>query len=163
MGNLQGVLQLSEKPRHLSWETWARELNEEYKHLYTTPAPKDTNPKTQYGLAKPSLTNVPPVGLFEVGRVMALGAEKYGSMNWRDDPVSYSTYVNGALRHLLEAWDGNDFDFESQLPHLAHAAANLLILLDAKAQGTLFDDRPTAGTLGGYLKTHTKPIESDPA
>ncbi len=119
---------------------------------------KDTNPKTQYGLAKPSLTYVPPVGLFEVGRVMEIGAAKYGPMNWRKDPVSFSTYVNGALRHLLAAWDGEDFDRETKLRHLAHAAANLLILIDAEAQGTLFDDRPKAGTLDEFLATNTKAI-----
>ncbi len=119
---------------------------------------KDTNPKTQYGLAKPSLTYVPPVALFEVGRVMEIGAAKYGPMNWRVDPVSYSTYINGALRHLMQAWDGQDFDYETKLRHIAHAAANLMILLDAEAQGTLFDDRPKAGTLEDYLQNNTKAI-----
>jgi hypothetical protein len=119
----------------------------------------DLNPKTRYGLAKPSLTYVPPVGLFEVGRVMEIGAAKYGPMNWRKDPVSYSTYVNGALRHLLLAWDGEDFDRETKIKHLAHAAANLLILLDAEAQGMLHDDRPVAGELDNYIAQHTKDIE----
>jgi hypothetical protein len=62
----------------------------------------DTNPKTQYGLAKPSLTYVPPVALFEVGRVMEIGAAKYGPMNWRKDPVSYSTYVTCYRRGMAK-------------------------------------------------------------
>lgn len=119
---------------------------------------QDTNPKTQYGLAKPSLTYVPPTALFEVGRVMEIGATKYGPMNWRHDPVSYSTYVNAALRHLLAAWDGEDCDRDTKLKHLAHAAANLLILLDAEAQSTLFDDRPKRGSLDEFLAANTKAI-----
>jgi hypothetical protein len=118
----------------------------------------DGNPKTQYGVAKPNLTNVPPVGMFRVGQVMACGAEKYGPMNWRDDKITASVYVNAALRHLLTYWDGQDLDEETHLPHLAHAAACLLILLDAEAQGMLQDDRPTVGMLNAFIRQHTKGI-----
>lgn len=118
----------------------------------------DNNPKTIYGLAKPSLTNVPPVGIFRVGQVMAEGAAKYGPMNWRDAKVTSSTYVNAALRHLLAYQDGQDLDEETHLPHLAHAAACLLILLDAEAQGTLQDDRPTKGMTHYFIRQYTKGI-----
>lgn len=121
----------------------------------------DGNPKTQYGVAKPSLTNVPPVGMFRVGQVMACGAEKYGPMNWRDDKITASVYVNAALRHLLTYWDGQNLDEETHLPHLAHAAACLLILLDAEAQGMLQDDRPTVGMLHAFIRQHTKGVTND--
>jgi hypothetical protein len=123
--------------------------------------PRDTNPKTEYGLAKPSLRYVPPVALFEVGRVMEVGAAKYGPMNWRKDPVSYSTYYDATLRHLMAAWDGQFADPDTGINHLAHAAANLLILIDANEQAALLDDRPAKGTLNTYLAANTQPIEKD--
>jgi len=121
---------------------------------------KDGNPKTPFGLAKPGLQNVPPVAVLEVGRVMSFGAAKYGPMNWRHDEVSYSTYYNAAIRHLFEAWDGNDLDFETGLPHLAHAAACLMILLDAKACGKLIDDRPKEGATSYFIKANTQKVET---
>ncbi len=122
---------------------------------------KDTNPKTQYGLLKPGLENVPPIPLYMVGQAMRMGAEKYGPMNWRDDPISASTYFNAALRHLFEMWDGQDRDMDSLLPNLAMAAANLFILMDAQHQGTLIDDRPTKGMLSNFLKQNTKGLPSN--
>lgn len=121
---------------------------------------KDSNPKTRYGLAKPGVENVPPTAVLELGRVMAVGASKYGPMNWRHDAVSYSTYYNAAMRHLFEAWDGNDLDFETGLPHIAHAAACLAILLDAKACGKLIDDRPAMGATSYYIKANTQKVET---
>lgn len=118
----------------------------------------DGNPKTIYGVAKPPLRNVPPAAMMEVGRVMALGAAKYGPMNWRLDPVSYSTYYDAALRHLFSAWDGADVDEESKCLHLAHAAACLMILIDADEGGTLLDDRPAKGVAAEYITTHTKAL-----
>ena len=118
----------------------------------------DDNPKTIHGMAKPSITAVPPVGLYRVGQVMEEGAKKYGPMNWRDAKVTTSTYVNAAMRHLLAYQDGQDLDEETFLPHLAHAAACLMILLDAQAQGTLQDDRPTKGMLHAFIRQHTKGI-----
>jgi len=58
----------------------------------------DNNPKTIHGQAKPGLLHVPPVPMFKVGQVMDVGATKYGPANWRDAPVTQSTYINAALR-----------------------------------------------------------------
>lgn len=120
---------------------------------------KDTNPKTAFGAAKPSVSNIPAPALFMLGIVMALGAKKYGPLNWRTDPVSYSTYFNGMMRHAMSAWDGEDIDPESGVLHMAHAAANCMILIDAALQGTLIDDRPTKGTLSDFLIANTKVIQ----
>jgi len=119
----------------------------------------DTNPKTQYGLAKPGLSNVPPVPIFAIGEVMATGAAKYGSMNWRKDPVSASTYYNAAMRHLMAWWDGQDCDPETKLQHLAHAAANLCILMDAHSGVWLCDDRPLAGYTPDYISDNTRELK----
>lgn len=119
----------------------------------------DANPKTQYGLAKPSLSKVPPLALLAIGQVMTVGADKYGPMNWRKDPVSSSTYYDAAMRHLMAWWDGQNNDPETGLPHLAHVAANMCILLDAFSGPWLLDDRPLAGYTQKYITDNTKATE----
>ena len=118
----------------------------------------DANPKTQYGLAKPGLSKVPPLALLAVGEVMSKGAAKYGPMNWRTDPVSSSTYYDAAMRHLTAWWDGQNNDPETGLPHLAHAAANMCILLDAFSGPWLLDDRPLAGYAHKFITDNTKAL-----
>lgn len=72
------------------------------------------------------------------------GDEKYGRMNWRDDPVTASIYVGALLRHLLKWWTGGiDCDPESGAHELGHVMNNAAIILDAMDNGTLIDDRPT--------------------
>jgi len=119
----------------------------------------DTNPKTQYGLAKPGLSKVPPLPLFAIGQVMADGAAKYGHMNWRKDPVSASTYYDAAMRHLMAWWDGQDLDPMTGLSHLAHVAANMCILLDADSGPWLLDDRPLAGFVNEFISDNTRELK----
>lgn len=119
---------------------------------------KDTNPKTIYGQAKPSIALVPGPAVIHIANAFADGATKYGPANWRDDPVSTSTYINAALRHLLSYYDGERDAADSGVHHLAHAAACLCIILDAEEQGTLVDDRPTAGRSATVIKRLTKKI-----
>ena len=121
----------------------------------------DSNPKTQYGIAKPGLSSVPPLALLAIGQVMANGSAKYGSMNWRDKPVSSSVYYDAAMRHLMAWWDGQDRDPESGLLHLAHAAANLCILLDADSGFWLRDNRPQFGYTSTFISDNTKKASPD--
>ena len=122
----------------------------------TTEAPyPDGNPKTAMGMAKPSTSNVPPIGILEVGKVMALGAKKYGPMNWRHQGVSASVYYDAIQRHLAAYWDGEDCDSESGAPHIAHVAACCMILLDAQAQMQLNDNRPAPGPASFYIAANT--------
>lgn len=100
-----------------------------------------TNPKDAIASCKPPIGLVPSGLLVPLARVMELGAKKYGFWNWRLTRVRYSVYVHAALRHLLSSLDGEEIDPESGQPHIAHAAACCAILLDAKAVGTLVDDR----------------------
>ncbi len=122
------------------------------------PDAPDGNPKTRFGLAKPSISLIPGPALVHMADAFRDGAVKYGPANWRDDPVSASTYTNAALRHLLSYWDGEDNAEDSGVHHLAHAAACLAIILDAEAQGSLKDDRPTAGQTSRLIKEKTRPL-----
>lgn len=116
-------------------------------------APPDGNPKTVQGLKKPPLISViPTTALLQIGAVMRTGKEKYGAYNWRDYPVTASTYVDAAMRHLVQYWDGETVDPESGLPHLAHAAASIMVLMDALATGNGTDDRPKAGVAGELIR-----------
>lgn len=116
----------------------------------------DGNPKTVYGMSKPGIEGVPPAPLLMVGEVMRLGIRKYGLTNWRHDPISASVYYNAAMRHLLSWWDGQNADPESGLPHLAHAIACMMIVLDAGSTGDLIDDRPKPGATALYIECATK-------
>jgi hypothetical protein len=118
--------------------------------------PQSTNPKDIIGRSKPCMFFVPPGALLQVARVMELGASKYGPFNWRDKKVSWSAYYSAALRHLFAALDGEKADTESGMPHEAHAAACMAILLDAMATGNLVDDRPKPGCAAQLIKAMTK-------
>lgn len=136
-----------------------------YQDPTLTPSPPDiladTNPKTVYGKAKPPMQYVPPVALLELGLVMEHGASKYGSMNWRKDPVTASTYYDALMRHAFQYWDGADYDLESKRKHLAHIMAGCAILLDAEASGTLIDDRPEKGSAELHIIQHTETFDVD--
>lgn len=121
---------------------------------------RDTNPKTVYGQAKPSIGLIPGTALLHMADAFADGAKKYGPANWRVDPVSTSTYINAAYRHILAYFDGRETSADdSGVHHLGHAAACLAILLDAEAQGTLVDDRPPAGATPQLIKKLTKDVK----
>lgn len=99
------------------------------------------NPKDACGAKKAPLTLVPFVAIVKCSLVMALGALKYGKMNWRKNKVKETVYIEAAMRHMYAAMDGEDVDSESGQSHYAHAMACMAILLDAKATGNLVDDR----------------------
>jgi len=78
---------------------------------------------------KPRPTLLPAKALQSVIEVLEFGAEEYGRDNWRivDDP---NRFLDAALRHLLAVRIGGlkVIDKKSGLPHIDHAACNLLFL-----------------------------------
>lgn len=115
----------------------------------------EPNPKDLIGLTKPPLRLVPPAAMICMSKVMALGADKYGPYNWREHPVRRTVYIEAAMRHLLQALDGEDVDPESGQTHEAHAAACMAIILDAEACGNLIDDRPLPGPAADLIRQFT--------
>ncbi len=103
---------------------------------------KDTNPKDAVGIKKAPMSVVPAPVLLELGLAMMEGARKYGRHNYRAVGVRYSVYYDAAMRHLMAAWEGEDYDPDSGLPHVVKAMACLTILADAERCGRLIDDRP---------------------
>lgn len=82
-----------------------------------------------------------------LSRVFGLGAKKYGAYNWRTAGVRHTVYLEAAMRHILQALDGEKVDGESDQPHEAHAMACMAIILDAKSVGKLIDDLPPPGNV----------------
>lgn len=117
----------------------------------------DGNPKTAAGARKPRFDAIPPSALVALGAVMDLGRRKYGLFNWREFPITASTYLNAAERHLLEFRDGQTFDVESGVIQLGHVMACCAIVIDAMANGTVHDDRTEfAGAMTRLIEAISK-------
>lgn len=115
-----------------------------------------TNPKDLVGLKKPRLSLVPPAGMVYAALAMANGADKYGPYNWREKKVQLMIYLEAAQRHILSFQDGEEIARDSGVPHLGHALACLLIIIDALETGNLVDNRPKAGPMADLIERYTK-------
>lgn len=100
------------------------------------------DPKGADGSLKPQLQLIPPVFNVELAKAISNGKERYGAWNWRVNEVEMMTYIGAMKRHIDAILDGEDIDPKSKVHHLGHIAANCAIVLDAKAFGTLVDNRP---------------------
>lgn len=119
-------------------------LNKKDKPTITT-VDETTNPKDLLAIKKPPIELVPPIQEILTSLAFKDGAEKYGPFNWRTKKVRYSIYYAAAIRHMKQAYDGEDVDDVSKVMHIAHASACIAILMDAWATGNLIDDRPVKG------------------
>lgn len=72
-----------------------------------------------------------PIGASEeIIKVFQFGAEKYARGNFLEgDGLQYTRVLNSLLRHTYAFMRGEDTDPESGLSHLAHAGANIYMLL----------------------------------
>lgn len=116
----------------------------------------DGNPKDIAARAKPPLALVPPALTLYVSKAMETGAKKYGPYNWRSTKVKHTVYLEAALRHILAALDGQKLDPESGIPHEAHAAACMGIILDARETATLINDLPPKGPAAEIIAQMTE-------
>jgi len=73
---------------------------------------------------------LPYDALEPIVRVLMHGAEKYGAENWRDVPDGERRYWNAAMRHLIAYMSGTGEDDESGMSNLAHAACNVIFLIE---------------------------------
>ena len=62
-------------------------------------------------------------------KVYKYGAKKYGENRWQNLDNGYQRYKAALLRHLVAYEEGERFDRESGLPHLAHMAWNAIAML----------------------------------
>jgi len=105
------------------------------------PEMKPTNPKEFEGMNKVPY-HLFPMTAVAVGALQMLdGACKYGRENYRILGVKASTYVDAAIRHLLEWHHGTDRQEDNGLRSLGGALASIAILIDAQVNNKLIDDR----------------------
>lgn len=83
---------------------------------------------------------LPSEAVEEIGKVLQMGATKYGRANFAEG-IEYSRLISAAMRHLLAFNRGEDYDLESNLNHIAHSATNLIFLLYMIKHKPNLDDR----------------------
>lgn len=68
--------------------------------------------------------------LGKVVDILTFGAQKYSADSWRQVENGKERYKDALYRHLNAFEQGEVLDPESGQPHLAHAACNILFLLE---------------------------------
>ena len=104
----------------------------------TTTTNNDTAVKDDRGKWRMSL--ISSVAMRDIGMVLDFGTKKYAEHNWRKGFI-WSRLFDAAMRHLFAWLAGEDNAKDSGLPHLAHAACNLIFLLEFKETNKGTDDR----------------------
>ena len=99
---------------------------------------------------KPMLYLLPPKSLVEIGKVLTHGAEKYGPENWRKVDDLQNRYTSAALRHIVAHMEGEKYDEETDLSHLAHAMCCLLF----KLEDELIEESEEAGSRETHYGQH---------
>lgn len=89
--------------------------------------PSEAGKKEDKG--KPDLSLVPYSLRIAASRAFLFGTQKYARDNWRTGFEWHRLY-NALNRHLEAWWQGEDYDPESGLNHLDHAAATLAMLIE---------------------------------
>ena len=111
---------------------------------------KKTNPKDAVGTKKPRFYSGLPANVTkEVTIGVVEGAMKYGRHNYRIAGVRASTYIDATIGHLLDYWEGQDIDPDSDLHHITKAIASLYVLRDAQMRNMCEDDRPPKSDVEG--------------
>jgi len=81
---------------------------------------------------KPKLSLIYKSFMDEIAKVREYGVEKYGNKeDWRT--TDSELHYDACLRHIFAYIDGEEIDKESGLSHLAHAACNLMFLIEERA------------------------------
>lgn len=110
-------------------------------HTITITGTLELKEGTKYDAGKPTTALLPSQPLLEIAKVLDYGASKYAPHNWTKG-IKYSRVLSAAQRHMLAWNEGESVDPETGISHLAHAACNLLFLLDYEARNMIeFDDR----------------------
>lgn len=82
----------------------------------------------KYDTDKPIMSLIPGEVELALAHVLTYGAKKYNAENWRGG-INYNRVLSACYRHLNAYRRGEEFDDESELPHLWHAVCNLAFLI----------------------------------
>jgi Domain of unknown function (DUF5664) len=100
--------------------------------------PTNPNIGTKYDTGKIQWWYMPIEPMKEVLKVLAYGDTKYPAedgCNWKRVPNAKKRYYSALMRHITAWWDGEKYDSETKLHHLAHAGTNILFLLWFELKG----------------------------
>lgn len=97
---------------------------------------------TKHDAGKPMCELLSSQALVGTATVLTFGAKKYSAHNWRLGIV-WSRLIGSTLRHLFAFAGGEDLDPESGLPHIDHAATNIMFLQEFYRTRKDLDDRFT--------------------
>lgn len=94
---------------------------------------------------KPLVGDIDPKLELAIGQVLAASIGKYpndpdGMPNWWKGG-SYRGFAASTKRHIDKWLSGDVYDEESNLPHLWHAACDIMFLLSWEDRGVGADDR----------------------
>jgi hypothetical protein len=95
----------------------------------TTFVPQDKYFSRKYDSKKLRWDLLPLGPVEKVVRILTHGAKKYSANSWQSVPNGKERYYAAAMRHLAAWRAGKKKDSASRLPHLAHAACNLIFLM----------------------------------
>jgi hypothetical protein len=94
----------------------------------------------KYDGDKPDYSLVPFGALDEVVKVLTYGAKKYDRFNW--EKVEDIRYQAAALRHISAYMQGETYDPETGINHMAHAACSLLFLTQFDLNASESEENP---------------------
>lgn len=95
---------------------------------------------TKHDSGKPRMSLLSPIALEKVAQVMTFGAQKYDDNNWRKG-FPFTRILDAVGRHLNQYQQGETYDKESGVSHLAHAVCGLFMLLEFEDTQPGLDDR----------------------
>jgi len=90
---------------------------------------------------KPRCSLLPSIALLKIAEILTFGEKKYKTHNWRKG-MAWSRILDATYRHLLK-YNNNIAtrkDKETRISHLAHAATNLLFLIEYEEYNIGEDD-----------------------
>lgn len=89
---------------------------------------------------KPRLSLIPREALWALGSALTYGEKHYGTHNWKNG-IKISYLLDGAMRHITQFTDGEDYDKDSKVHHLGAAMANLSFAITLHLTKPIWDDR----------------------
>ena len=105
-----------------------------FKQRKTTMENDDPSKAMRYNAGKPKFSLIIPRFMRYMACVLTMGAEKYDEYNWQKscNTEHHNQFRDGCLdslqRHLNYWHEGDQYDEESGLPHMAHVAVNAMFI-----------------------------------
>lgn len=78
---------------------------------------------------KPDFSLISSLALTYLAKVLTFGASKYSAHNWRKG-IPFSKILAACDRHLQAIKIGEDYDYETGLPHAAHLMCECMFLVE---------------------------------